>query len=263
MAGRTQSDIARSRAALVHRSVPRESRVIDRSGSIGGVDFPSPVPRRVTKPGWFDLRLVLGVVLVLASVLLGATLISGARHTDKEVAATRNLAAGTTLRADDLQLIDVQLRDKRAYLGDEGDAVGKILTQPMTRGALVPAAALGIAPPRTTLTVPFAAHAAPQLSRGQRIILWLSTTACPSVVLLAEVTVQDAHAAGSGAFASTGGGQDVVMSLVPALADRVVGALAIKDATIRAGVLTGGAGASTQHLPSLAECGPPSPSSSP
>ena len=36
---------------------------------------PGPVPRRVRPPRWLDLRLVLGVLLVLASVLLGARIV--------------------------------------------------------------------------------------------------------------------------------------------------------------------------------------------
>ena len=38
----------------------------------GGEMPPGPTPRRVRPPRWLDLRLVLGVLLVLGSVLLGA-----------------------------------------------------------------------------------------------------------------------------------------------------------------------------------------------
>ncbi len=43
----------------------------------------------------------------------------------------------------------------------------------------------------------------------------------------------------SGGFSTSGTGQDVVVSVTPELARRVVAALAIQDATIRAGVLSG------------------------
>jgi len=230
------------------------------------VEFPSPTPRRVSKPSWLDLRLVLGVILVLGSIWLGAKLIAGARHTDKEVAVTHGLAAGTTLRSEDVQLVDVQLSaaGRNAYLGSESDAVGKVLSRPLAEGELLPAAALGTQQARTTVSVPFAAGAAPKLSRGQRIVVWLSSASCPSIVLLPDVTVQDVHAAGSGTFSSAGTGQDVVLSVEAALADRVVVALAVKDATIRGGVLTGAAapGAGSRLAP-LSACGPPAPSSSP
>ncbi len=209
---------------------------------------------------------MLGVVLVIASVLIGAKLIANARHTIKEVAVTRSLAAGTTLRADDVALVDVQLPGSGdgAYVGDESDAVGMVLSRPLGKGELVPAAALGVPRPRTTVSVPFAADAAPRLARGQRIVVWLSTVSCPSLVLLPDVTVQDVRTGGDGTFSSAGAGQDVVLSVEAILADRVVRALALSDATIRAGVLTGTPPvADSGELAALDTCGSPAPSRSP
>lgn len=235
------------------------------------VDLPSPRPRRISTPRWFDLRLVLGIGLVLAAVLVGAVVVSRARHTDKELAVTRDLAAGTTLQTADVRLVDVQLpedvRRDAAYLTDPAAAVGKVLNRPLHRGELVPAAVLGAAGgARTTVSVPFAADAAPALSRGQRIVVWLSTRSCPSVVVLPDVTVQDVRAAASGGFSTSGTGQNVVVSVTPALAQRVVAALAIQDATIRAGVLTGARGGTGTSpgatpagtLPALDACAPSS-----
>jgi hypothetical protein len=237
------------------------------SGTMSAVEFPSPRPRRISTPRWFDLRLVLGIVLVLAAVLVGALVVSRARHTDKELAVTRDLAAGTTLQAGDVRLVDVQLPDDvrhgAGYLSDPAQVLGKTLNRPLHRGELVPAAVVTAArSAQTTVSVPFAAEAAPALSRGERIVVWLSTPSCPSVVVLPEVTVQEVQAAASGGFSTAGTGQDVVVSVAPALAQRVVAALAIPDATIRAGVLSGArASAGTtaaDALPSLAACAPSS-----
>ena len=224
------------------------------------MEYPSPRPRRISTPRWFDLRLALGIVLVLAAVLVGAVVVSRAKHTDKELAVTRDLAAGTRLQTSDLRMIDVQLPDDvrhdAAYLSDPNQAVGKTLNRSLRKGELVPAAVLAAATTATTVSVPFAADAAPTLTRGQRIVVWLSSQACPSVVLLPEVTVQDVHASDSGGFSTSGTGQDVVVSVAPQLAQRVVAALAIQDATIRAGVLTGTGPGSAGPLPSLDVCGP-------
>jgi hypothetical protein len=226
------------------------------------VEYPSPRPRRISTPRWFDLRLVFGIVLVLAAVLVGAVVVSRAKHTDKELAVTRDLAAGTRLETSDLRLIDVQLPDDvrhdGAYVSDPDQAVGKTLNRSLRKGELVPAAVLAAAATGTTVSVPFAADAAPTLSRGQRIVVWLSSPACPSVVLLPDVTVQDVHTSDSGAFSTSGTGQDVVVSVAPQLAQRVVAALAIQDATIRAGVLTGSGSKTSGTLPSLDACGPSS-----
>src|SRR4051812_29815423 len=61
-----------------------------------------PVPRRVRPPRWLDLRLVLGVLLVLGSVLLGARVVTAADATVPVWSAAGNLAAGTVLSDDDL-----------------------------------------------------------------------------------------------------------------------------------------------------------------
>lgn len=220
------------------------------------MEFQSPAPRRVSRPRWLDLRLVAGIALVLVSVVLGATVIASARHTDRRLAVTHDLAVGTTLTSDDLRLVDVQLPGSAdVYLRDESQALGKVLARPLAGGELLSAHDLGAAPGRTTVDVPFAADAAPHLARGQRIVLWLSTDLCPDVVLLPDVTVQDVRASDSDGFAATDGGQSVVLTVTPELADRVVTALAIKDATIRAGVLSGAAAqADPGALPDVSRC---------
>jgi hypothetical protein len=201
---------------------------------------PSPEPRRIATPRWLDLRLVVGVVLVLAAVLVGATVVSRARHTHSIVAARHDLAAGTVLRAADLERVDVQLPDdgKGVYLARVDDAVGRTLDRAVTSGELVPAAAVASARPGTTVTVPFAAGAAPDLRTGQRIKVWVSSSSCASVVLLPDVTVQSVRK-GNGSLSSTSDGQDVVIAVQPDQADRVIAALAIDGAQIRAGVLVG------------------------
>ena len=213
------------------------------------------MPRRISGPSWLDLRLVLGVLLVLSAVLVGALVVGRARDTDPQLVLTRDVAAGTTLRADDVRVVQAQLPDSdRVYATAAPDVVGKVVDRALVRGELLPAAALGRTPPRTTVSVPFEAGAAPRLGRGQRIVVWLSTPACPSMVLLPDVTVQDVLAAENGAFTSGAGGQDVVLSVEPPLAQRLVGALAIDGAVIRAGVLSGAAAADGGALPELDAC---------
>ncbi len=65
-----------------------------------------PSPRRVRPPRWFDLRLLLGLLLVLGSVLLGARVVSAASTTVPVWAVTGDLAAGTVLSSDDRVAVD-------------------------------------------------------------------------------------------------------------------------------------------------------------
>lgn len=198
---------------------------------------PSPSPNRLRTPRWLDVRLVAGVVLVLAAVLVGARVVSSAQHTHRVLALAHDLAAGTTLRTDDLTHVDVRLPSGQIYADEPGKVIGRRLNRPLGQGELIPLAALGVPAAGTTISVPLQARDAPQLRRGERIEIWVSTPTCRSVVLLSDVTVQDVHA-GSDAIGA-GTGQDVVLSVSRALAARVVAALADKDAVVRAGVLTG------------------------
>jgi SAF domain-containing protein len=213
------------------------------SGTISQVSVPppSPQPRRIATPSWFDLRLVLGVLLVLVSVLIGAKVVDGARSTTATVVATRDLAAGTVLTAGDVRLAQAQLpgHGKGVYLTATTGAVGRRLTRAVSRGELVPAAAVARVRTQTTLTVPLASGTAPDLRAGQRIELWVSSATCPSTVLLPDVTVQAVHPGDDGSFSDGTGGQNVVISVEPAQAGRVIAALALDEVKLRAGILVG------------------------
>jgi SAF domain len=182
--------------------------------------------------------MLLGILVVAASVLLGIKVVGDARRSGHAVAVTRDLAAGSVLTADDLRVVDATVPDGAPYLSEVGSAVGKALNRPLGSGELLPASAVGRPPAHTVITVPLGPDTAPPLDSGERIEIWLSTKTCPSVVLLADVPVQDVRPPSSGAFGANGG-QDVVLDVAPQQADRVVTALALEGATLRAGVLSG------------------------
>ncbi len=64
---------------------------------MSGVVTSSPTPRRVATPSWLDRRLLLGVALVLASVVIGARVVGAADDTTRMLSVRRDLAAGTLL----------------------------------------------------------------------------------------------------------------------------------------------------------------------
>src|SRR3954471_16343060 len=104
---------------------------------------PRPAPRLLTPPRWLDLRLVLGVLLVLGSVLLGARVVSAADATVPVWAAAGDLAAGTVLTADDLVAVDVRLDDAaNAYLATSTQPAGRTLSRAVSAGELLPRATL-------------------------------------------------------------------------------------------------------------------------
>ncbi|SDO16250.1 Chaperone for flagella basal body P-ring formation [Klenkia soli] len=128
-----------------------------------------PVPRRVRPPRWLDLRLVLGVLLVLGSVLVGARVVTAADATVPVWAAAGDLAAGTVLRADDLVAVSVRLDDAAGgYLSTSTDPAGQVLGRTVLAGELVPRSALDPASGQVQLALPVqAGYAPPGLVRGQ------------------------------------------------------------------------------------------------
>ncbi|MHA3705111.1 SAF domain-containing protein [Jatrophihabitans sp. YIM 134969] len=221
----------------------------------------SPSPRRTRRPRWLDLRLVLGVVLVLGSVLLGAVVVSRAQASTAVWSLRRDLPAGSVLTAGDLTPVDVRLGDTAGrYVAADRAVVGRRLAADVGSGQLLPTAAVGGAGDdgRVTVSIPFASADVPSVARGDVITVWVSTPTCASVVLLRGVAVQDVGGPGSGLTASDG--LEVVVTVSPELADRIVGALALDDVTLRAGVLSGAAPASgSADLPDLAACAPVGP----
>ncbi|HEV7194198.1 MAG TPA: SAF domain-containing protein [Jatrophihabitantaceae bacterium] len=205
---------------------------------------PSPQARRIRRPSWIDARLLIGIGLVLASIVLGARVVAAADHTYEAVAITHDTGEGAILGAADVRVARVRLPDQGLYLARAEAVVGQQLSRPLTRGELVPRSALGIPPALTLIEVPLPAASAPPLAAGQRIALWLSSATCPPVLVLSAVTVQHVRDPGTDTFgggAAGGAGQAIDISVAPALADRLVTALSRDRAQLRAGVLSGAA----------------------
>lgn len=128
-----------------------------------------PVPRRVRPPRWLDVRLVLGVLLVLGSVLLGARIVSAADATVPVWAAAADLASGTELTAGDLVAVDVRLDSAAAaYLSTGTRPDGRTLARAVRAGELLPRSALEESADLVQLALPVqAGYVPPGLDRGQ------------------------------------------------------------------------------------------------
>jgi hypothetical protein len=213
----------------------------------------SPVSRRVRSPSWLDLRLVAGVGLILACVLIGVRVVASADHTAHYWSADHDLSAGVILQASDLHSVAARLpTGSSGYFAASADLVGQAVSRPIRAGELVPKSAIAAAGPATTVTIPLGADDAPRISAGQRVTVWVSTALCPTAVVLADVAVQSVQSSRSGALAA-GGGEDIVVRVSPTLAQRVIEALAIDGGQLRAGVLDG-APTATGELTELSEC---------
>jgi hypothetical protein len=143
-------------------------------------DHPSPRARRLSPPSWLDARLVLGLLLVLVSVVVGARVLSSADRSQLVWAAAGDLAVGSQLSEGDLTAVRVRLFDSGpAYLRAEGAApAGYVLRRAVGAGELLPQDALarpGADVDVRLVTVPVeAGHYPPTLQADQRVDLWVT-----------------------------------------------------------------------------------------
>jgi hypothetical protein len=173
----------------------------------------SQVPRRVRPPRWLDLRLVLGVLLVLGSVLLGARVVSAADATVPVWAVAGDLSAGTELTADDLVAVDVRLDDAAdAYLSTSTRPEGRTLSRAVHAGELLPRSALEAPGDLVQLALPVqAGYVPPGLERGQLVDVYAladpaagaTAEADGSVALVVEEAPVQALSGRSGGVLST------------------------------------------------------------
>lgn len=139
---------------------------------------PAPTARRLQRPGWRDARLVVGVLLVLLSVLVGARLVASFDDTIPVYAAQRPLLPGQQVTPEDLVVVSVQLDEAvDDYVdGSQEIASGTYALRGVGEGELVPAAALGGAQQALdkTVTVPVDPAVAATLSPGTVVDMWVS-----------------------------------------------------------------------------------------
>lgn len=132
---------------------------------------PGPAPRRVRPPSWLDLRVVLGVLLVLGSVLLGGRIVSAADATVRVWAAAADLAPGTELAREDLVAVDVRLDTTAgSYLSAASRPEGRVLARAVGAGELLPRSVLEAPADQVQLALPVqAGYVPPGLDRGQLV----------------------------------------------------------------------------------------------
>ena len=111
-----------------------------------GPDFPSsPAGRRTQRPRWRDTRLLLGVLLILSSVVLGARLISSATSSTQWLSVTRSLPAGHVLVAGDLRPVKAHLpasASRQYFAAEPAQLVGRTLGRSLAAGELLASEAL-------------------------------------------------------------------------------------------------------------------------
>lgn len=197
--------------------------------------------RRLERPGWRDLRLVVGLLLVVVSVAGGARLVAGLDDSTQVYAAAHDLLPGQPVGAADLVAVPVRMEESLGHYvaAEHPVADDTYLVRPVQAGELVPVAALGTARQALdkTVTVPVDASALTGLATGSVVDLWVSRRDPDAVgeayldpeLLLPGAVVDTVPQATGGLGASLG--RESVAVVVPA--DRVGDVIAAVDQDAR------------------------------
>jgi hypothetical protein len=133
---------------------------------------------RLKKPSWKDPRLLVGILLVLASVAGVISLVGAADQTTEAYAARQPIAVGEKLTTDKLHRVKVRLGDvEEHYLTPEtGLGEGLVAVQRIGKDQLLPRESLGQAdglgrkPVAVTIEESLPAQAVP----GSRVDVWVA-----------------------------------------------------------------------------------------
>jgi hypothetical protein len=232
--------------------------------------LPGPTPRRVRPPRWLDLRLVLGVLLVLGSVLLGARIVSAADATVPVWSAAADLAPGTELTADDLVAVDVRLDEAAsAYLSAGTRPQGSVLARAVRAGELLPRSALEEPAEQVQLALPVqAGYVPPSLERGQVIDVYAvadpaagtAGIADGSVTLVVRnATVQAITGRTDGVLSTPTTAVQVVVAVPADRADDVLGSIAGRPLVVVVHDSVDATGGEAAEVPAPAAAPSPTP----
>ena len=197
-------------------------------------ELPAPRASRLPRARWLDARLLLGLLLVLLSVVVGAKVFADADQRVQVWSVTRDLGADTPLRGEDLQARSVSLDEATGrYLSAGEDLEGLVLTRPVGRGELLPVSAVGRsdATAKRRIVIEVDRVGVAGLLKGRVVDVYTvrdtpsGEEPTPPELVLAGVTVGDDVASGGSAFGGSGSQAGVALLVdqtdVPDLIDAV------------------------------------------
>lgn len=133
---------------------------------------PSPPARRTSRAWWRDARVLAGVALIIVSMLVGARLLAGGSDNVAAWQATRDLAPGAVVSADDVVAVAIPASLAAAYADGSGLPTSP-LDRPLLAGEILPVPAEAAASDARWVTVPVEPlHAPVDLAPGERVDVW-------------------------------------------------------------------------------------------
>lgn len=185
----------------------------------------APSPRRLSRPRWLDPRIIIGLLLVIASVVVGARVLGADRQTMGVWSASGPLAAGTVLAAGDLVSVQVNLgASAGGYVGSSNEVNGRVLDRALSPGELLSVDAVAAAAPEQRLmTIPVAQSDMPAgVTHGSVVDVYLvrggeTGERVATAARVAEgITVQSVSGPSSGGLSGAGSNKSQVTVQLPA-----------------------------------------------
>lgn len=172
---------------------------------------------RLAKPSWKDPRLLVGLLLVLASIAGVVALVDAADRTVGAYAAKEDIAVGQSIDASRLVRVDVRLGDAEGrYLAVGAVPDGKVALQRVAKGDLVPASSLGepraVGRKPVSISVPQSLPA--EATAGTRVDVWVALPDGRNGFAEPKLVVPSAEIAHVEAASSTLGGSRETQVLV-------------------------------------------------
>lgn len=215
-------------AMVHHLRVRPPTRPDDLGGRVGEDSRRSA--RRLTPPSWLDLRLVLGVLLVLVAVVVGARVFTDADKSVRVWALARDVPAGGRIGPGDLMSVRVRLYDNAsAYVSAGTSLDGRRVARELRSGDLLPASALsGTGADATVVPLSASDQAVPPgLHRGDRVDVYASGTKDAAGTqttyrVLSAVVIESVDYGGQGALTAGRGIIRLTVDLPPGCAARSI-----------------------------------------
>jgi Flp pilus assembly protein CpaB len=169
----------------------------------------APAARRLGSSRWRDPRLAVGIILVAASVVLGARVVASADDTVPVWSLRHDVPAGSSLTAEDVTVTRVHFESvddaDRYFDGDQTLPSDWVAEHDLVAGELLAESALAKPESRAVdqLSLPVTEGLYPvDLASGDRVDVWVTPDESidqnlAAVLLLKDVAVLDVDAAGS------------------------------------------------------------------
>ena len=209
------------------------------------------IPRAHSRLRRLDLRVAVGLLLMLVAVLGGASLIRSAQARTPVLVAVGTVQPGEVIEASDLRVVEVSLPAGIAYLPSsmEGEVVGRVAAEPLWEGKILAPGSVSDAPPLTlgmvaiTVLLPQESAVGGSIRAGDRVAVLSSPGAneagvgrqkSATTILFTEVPVLSVQQV------STAEGQSLLVTLTLRLDEARALAQARNSGRVDLALLSGG-----------------------